>query len=117
MIRFNDKDNISPELLALITNIGIDHEYPILMGQTMKYFIQNDYQVPEKTFKSFVLFLERSRGFEEDAKRFVIMSADSTHLTINYELLRPIFLRSIQNKTGQEVLKLFEQFRKNLKLN
>ena len=53
MIRFNDKDNISPELLALITNIGIDHEYPILMGQTMKYFIQNNYQVPEKTFKSF----------------------------------------------------------------
>jgi hypothetical protein len=26
-------------------------------------------------------------------------------------------LRTIKNKTGNEVLKLFEQFRKNLKLN
>lgn len=64
-----------------------------------------------------MLFLERSRGFEEDAKRFVIMSADTSHLNIDYQLLRPIFQRAIRNKTGQEVLKLFEQFRKNLKLN
>ena len=63
------------------------------------------------------MFLERSRGFEEDAKRFIIISADTTHLNIDYTLLRPIFQRAIRNKTGQEVLKLFEQFRKNLKLN
>jgi uncharacterized protein YeeX (DUF496 family) len=117
LIRFNQKDQVAPELLTLICNIGIDHEYPVLMGQTMKYLLQNDYRVSAETFKTFVLFLERSRGFEEDAKRFVIMSADTTHLNIDYELLRPIFQRSIRNKTGQEVLKLFEQFRKNLKLN
>lgn len=28
-----------------------------------------------------------------------------------------MFIRTIQNKTGPEVLKLFEQFRKSLKLN
>ena len=43
IIRFNDKENISGDLLSLITNIGIDHQYPILMGQTMKYFLQNNY--------------------------------------------------------------------------
>ena len=32
-------------------------------------------------------------------------------------MLRPLFLRTIKHKTGNDVLKLFEQFRKNLKLN
>lgn len=32
-------------------------------------------------------------------------------------MLRPLFLRTIKNKTGADVLKLFEQFRKNIKLN
>jgi len=31
--------------------------------------------------------------------------------------MRPLFLRTIKNKTGNDVLKLFEQFRKNIKLN
>lgn len=38
-------------------------------------------------------------------------------MQVNYELLRPLFLRTIKHKNGSEVLKLFEQFRKNLKLN
>jgi len=117
VIRYEDKENITPELLHLITYIGIDQGYPILMGHTMKYFLANDYQVSPRVFRDFVLFLERSKGFEEDAKRFVSLTSDTTHIQMNYELLRPLFIRTIQNKTGQEVLKLFEQFRKTLKLN
>jgi len=64
-----------------------------------------------------VLFLERCKGFEEDAKRFVIMTTESNNVQVDYELLRPLFIRTIKNKTGNDVLKLFEQFRKNLKLN
>lgn len=45
------------------------------------------------------------------------MTGDTTHIQMDYELLRPFFRRCIQYSTGQEVLKLFEQFRKNLKLN
>jgi hypothetical protein len=83
----------------------------------MKFLLQNDYAVNSQTFKSFVLFLERCKGFEEDAKRFVSLTSETKHVQVDYDLLRPLFLRTIKNKTGNEVLKLFEQFRKNLKLN
>jgi len=83
----------------------------------MKYLLQNDYAVTPATFKSFVLFLERCKGFEEDAKRFVVLTSETKHVQVDYDLLRPLFIRTIKNKTGNEVLKLFEQFRKNLKLN
>lgn len=83
----------------------------------MKYLLQNDYAVTRKVFKEFMLFMERSKGFEEDAKRFVNMTTDTHNVQIDYPLLRPMFLRTIYNKKGPEVLKLFEQFRKNLKLN
>jgi hypothetical protein len=61
--------------------------------------------------------LERCKGFEEDAKRFVILTGDTQNVQIDYSMLRPLFLRTIKHKTGNDVLKLFEQFRKNLKLN
>ena len=69
------------------------------------------------TFKKFVIFLERCKVFEEDAKRFVIMTGDTANVQVDYGVLRPLFLRAIKHKTGNDVLKLFEQFRKNLKLN
>jgi len=36
---------------------------------------------------------------------------------MNYKMVRPLFQRAMKYKTPQDVLKLFEQFRKNLKLN
>ncbi len=61
--------------------------------------------------------MERCKGFEEDAKRFVILTAETNQVQANYELLRPLFLRTIKNKQANDVLKMFEQIRKNLKLN
>jgi hypothetical protein len=95
VIRYEDKENVTSELLHLITYIGIDQGYPILLGHTMKYLLANDYQVSPKVFRDFVLFLERSKGFEEDAKRFVSLTSDTTHIQMNYELLRPLFIRTI----------------------
>lgn len=77
MLQFEDKDNVDPELLELLTFIGIDQKYPVLLGQTMKYLLQNEYNVTPKIFKQFVLFLERCKGFEEDAKRFVVLTAET----------------------------------------
>jgi hypothetical protein len=70
--------------------------------------MQNDYDVSPSTFKSFVLFLERCKGFEEDAKRFIALTSESTKVQVDYDLLKPLFLRTIKNKTGNDVLKLFE---------
>lgn len=63
-----------------------------------------------------MIFLEKCRGFEEDARRFVFLTTETEHLDFNYQLIRPIFLRSLRVNTSNEVLKIFEQFRKNIKL-
>jgi hypothetical protein len=95
-------------VIDLINFIGIEQKYPILLGQTMKYLIQNGYKVEPSTFKQLVLFLERCKGFEEDAKRFIQLSNETDNIQANYELFRPLFLRAIKNKTAQDVLQLFE---------
>ena len=79
--------------------------------------MQNDYAIPKKTFQEFVLFLERCKGYEEDAKRFIFLTSETETLDFSYELVRPIFIRNMTLKTGNEVLQLFEQIRKNIKLN
>lgn len=39
MLQFEDKDNVDPELIELLTFIGIDQKYPVLLGVTMKYLL------------------------------------------------------------------------------
>jgi len=63
------------------------------------------------------MFLERCKGYEEDAKRFLFLSADTTDIQMDYKMVRPLFKRAMTFKAAADVLKLFEQFRKNLKLN
>ena len=92
----------------MVVNIGVEQKYPIQLGKAMKHFLQNGYNVPFKTFKEFVLFLEKCKGFEEDAKRFVFLTAETEHLYFSYDLIRPIFLRNMLLKSGNEVMKLFE---------
>ena len=43
----------------------------------MKFLLQNDYKVSQNTFQRFVMFLERCKGFEEDANRFLILSSET----------------------------------------
>lgn len=74
----------------------------------MKHFVVNDYAIPKKAFQEFVLFLERCKGYEEDAKRFIFLTSDTENLDFTYDLVRPIFLRSITTKSGNDILKLFE---------
>lgn len=63
------------------------------------------------------MFLERCKGFEEDSKRFLFMSSETSDIQLDYKMVRPMFQRVMKYKAAQDVLKLFEQFRKNLKLN
>ena len=117
IIEHEPKDKVDPVLISLIVRIGIDQKYPVLLGKTMKHFMQNDYRVPKRAFQDFVLFLERCKGYEEDSKRFIFLTAETETLDFSYDLVRPIFLRNMSLKTGNEVLQLFEQIRKNIRLN
>ncbi len=114
---FEPKEKVDPYLIDLIVKIGIEQKYPVLLGKTMKFFMQNDYPIPKSAFQNFVLFLEHCKGYEEDAKRFIFLTSETETLDFSYDLVRPIFLRNLSMKTGNEVLQLFEQIRKNIKLN
>lgn len=78
------------------------------MGQTIKSMIANGYPVQRRTFKDFIMFLERCKGYEEDAKRFVTLATDTNHLQVDYGLLQGMFQRTIRSKGANDVLKLFE---------
>lgn len=114
---FEQKDKVDAHLINLIVKIGIEQKYPVLLGKAMKFFMQNDYAIPKKTFQDFILFLERCKGYEEDAKRFIFLTAETETLDFSYELVKPIFIRNMSMKSGNEVLQLFEQIRKNIRLN
>lgn len=84
-------DELDAELIDMITFIGIDQRYPVLLGSTIKYFLQNDYKVRPATFQQFMLFLERCKGYEEDANRFLFLSSDTKDIQMDYPMVRPLF--------------------------
>ena len=45
------------------------------------------------------------------------LSTETENIQVDYEMLRPLLLRTIKNKKANDVLQLFEQIRKNIKLN
>ena len=68
ILTYQEKDKFDPELLDMLIFVGIQEKYPLTLGKTVKYMLQNDYKVNKESFKEFYLFLERCKGFEEDAK-------------------------------------------------
>lgn len=114
---FEGKTKVDSSLIQLAVRLCVEQKWPVLLGKTMKFWLQNDYHVPLRAFQQCVLFLERCKGYEEDAKRFIFLTADTETLDFSYELVRPIFLRNMALRSGNEVLQLFEQIRKNIKLN
>ena len=51
----------------------------------------------------FLMFMERSKGYEEDTKKFMILSLQSSSLQIDYEMIQPYVNRVIKKKGGQEI--------------
>ena len=41
----------------------------------------------ESTFQKFVMFLERCKGYEEDAKRFLFMSSETEDIQVTYKMV------------------------------
>lgn len=116
-IRKHEKD-VKPQLLDQLINVGIDHQYPVTLGKSIRDFIvQEDYKIHQASFMKFVMFMEKCKGFEEDAKKFLLLSNQSSHLQISYQMIRPFVIRIMKNKGGPELIKLFEQLRKNILMN
>lgn len=117
MLQYENKDVIDEDLIALFIRIGINQKWPVTLGRVVKQLLTEDYKISIKSFQDFVLFLDKCKGYDEDAKRFVMLTSDTQHLDFTYDIVRPIFERSLKTKTGNDILKMFEQFRKNIKLN
>lgn len=72
---------MSKQLLDQIINIGIDQKYPTTLGKIMRdLIIQGDYNIHQNSFVKFVMFMEKCKGYEEDAKKFLLLSTQSSHL-------------------------------------
>ena len=80
MLQHKDADKIDAKLIEMLTLIGIEQKLPTLLGTTMKYLITNGYNVREQTFLQCVMVLERCKGYEEDANRFINLSYESKHI-------------------------------------
>lgn len=117
MLQFENKEVIDEDLIALLIRIGINQKWPVTLGRVVKQILTEDYKISMKSFQDFVLFLDKCKGYDEDAKRFVMLTSDTQNLDFTYDIVRPIFERSLKTKTGNDILKMFEQFRKNIKLN
>lgn len=68
-------DQVPMHLIDQIITIGIQNQYPVTLGQLVRdLIVQGDYKIHKQTFMKFTLFLEKCKGFEEDAKRFLILT-------------------------------------------
>lgn len=114
-----DPKALSPELLSQMVTVGIELGLPETVAKMMRdLIIREDVAMPKKTFVEFVLFLERCKGYEEDAKKFLtVVAKESSHLQIDYDMCRSVVNRILTHKGGPELVKFFEQVRKNIVLN
>ena len=80
--------------------------------------IQDDANIHKASYMKFLMFMEKCKGYEEDAKKFLMLvTSESTRLQIDYEMCRPFVVRILKSKGGPELVKFFEQLRKNITLN
>lgn len=114
-----DTQRLSPELLHQLIAVGLELGLPETVAKTMRdLVIHKDVAMPKRTFIDFVVFLERCKGYEEDAKKFLtVVAKESSHLQVDYEMCRPLINRILKHKGGPELVKFFEQIRKNIVLN
>jgi len=70
--------------------------------------VDGDYHIHKSSFMKFVMFMEKCKGFEEDAKKFLFLTQRSSHLQIDYDMIKPMAIRMMRNRGGPETMKFFE---------
>lgn len=113
-----DSSQIPPQLIDLVVKIGIKHQYPITLGKYMRdIIVHDDCNISDNTFMSFIMFLEKSKGFEEDAKKFLLLTGNSSFLQIDYKMIRPMVIRLLKHQDSDVLLQFFGNLSKNIQLN
>jgi len=65
----------------------------------------------------FIMFLEKSKGFEEDAKKFLLLTGNSSYLQIDYNMIRPMVIRLLKHQDPETLMSFFGNLSKNIQLN
>jgi len=81
--QYNENSKQVPgNIIDLVVSIGIEQKYPVYIGQSLKTMLQSydKFDVTTTTFKTFILFLERCKGYEADATRFMALANDTEHI-------------------------------------
>ena len=81
MVKYEDVNRIPQHLINQIINVGIANQYPETLGQYMRDFIiRSDINIDRNSFIKFIVFLEQCKGYEEDAKKFLTLTQNSSYL-------------------------------------
>mmetsp|Transcript_47739 Transcript_47739/g.34998 ORF Transcript_47739/g.34998 Transcript_47739/m.34998 type:complete len:164 (+) Transcript_47739:2174-2665(+) len=73
-----------PEIVSLVIQVGIAHQYPTYLGRTVKQMIETGVEIPVPAFRQFLYFIERCKGYEEDAKRFLSLIKDTNNISFDF---------------------------------
>ena len=66
---------MSPVLIDQIIQVGINNQYPLTLGQLVRdMIVDGDYSIHKSSFMKFVMFMEKCKGYEEDAKKFLFLT-------------------------------------------
>lgn len=106
--------HVSPELIGKIIDICEQNGFPILLGKTMKSFIDKGVKFRKEHYQQLITYLESCKGFREDALRFV---SNISNIQIDYDLVRPLFIKAIRIRGEREVLSLLDFVQNELKVN
>jgi hypothetical protein len=84
-------EEIPSPLIKDFIEICIEQTFPILLGKQMKAMLQDGLRIEKEDFLRFTMYLNRSKGVQNDARRFLFMTNDSENLQLDYSILRPFF--------------------------
>jgi hypothetical protein len=117
IVNYETAETLNPKIIDMIIEIGIQLQYPRTVTEFVEHLITGHYQMSSAQLKEWISFLLVCKSHQNDAKDLVALTTKSKDIEIRYELIRPFIHRAIRFKSGQELLNLFEDLRKVLKLN
>ena len=107
-------EDINDELVQKTIEIAVAHDFPILLGKTIKEFIDKGVTISKDNYINFYMYLDRCKGLEKDVLRFLFAVNDTKHIQIDWSFVKPLFSRATSYKKGSEVLELFDYVKQKL---
>ncbi|CAI2365840.1 unnamed protein product [Moneuplotes crassus] len=110
-------DEVTDSLIADIIKVASQLDCPILLGRTIKRFIDKGVDISKQNFLDFCLYLDMCKGFERDTMQFLNLANDNGNIQIEWDTMEKFFLRALNHKSGAEIIKIYKKITDDLKPN